>query len=394
MHGLLSIDMSYNKLEGPIPSNKAFQNASIEAFQGNKGLCGNVPGLQPCNFWSNKRTSKRSHKMLFLIIFLPLCGVFFGCLGVFFFLQKRKDPKAEQSDQEDDESFLISSSFGRIMHDEIIKATDGFDASYCIGKGGYGSVYKTSLPSGSVVAVKKLHSFHDSERTGQEEYMNEIRASTEIRHLNIVKLYGVFLSAIYSFLVYEYLNGVNLATILKNDKEAKELDWSKRVNIIKGVANALFYMHHNCSPPIVHGDITSKNILLDSEYEAHVTDIGTAKLLNNDSSHWTAPSGTHNHLAPELSYTTKVSEKCDVYSFGLVVLEVVKGKHPGEIFFSMSSPSSQMPLLEDILDQRLPTPSPQVQEELMTIVKVATTCLHSNPQFRPTMHMISEILEA
>ncbi|XP_057986590.1 MDIS1-interacting receptor like kinase 2-like [Hevea brasiliensis] len=83
-------------------------------------------------------------------------------------------------------------------------------------------------------------------------------------------------------LVYEYLEGGNLATILDKDKKAKNLDWSKRANIVKGVANALSYMHHNCSPPIVHRDITSKNILLDSEFEAHVSDFGIVKLLNSD----------------------------------------------------------------------------------------------------------------
>ncbi|XP_057987276.1 MDIS1-interacting receptor like kinase 2-like isoform X2 [Hevea brasiliensis] len=396
MHGLSSIDISYNELEGPIPSNKAFQNASTEAFRGNKGLCGDVPVLSPCNFPINKGTSKRSHKMLFLIIFLPLCGAFslITFLGVFFCLQKRKqDLEAKQKDQEDDE-FSISSSVGRIMHDEIIKATDSFDTAYCIRKGGCGSVYKANLPSGSIVAVKKLHSFHDGERTYEKEFLNEIRALTQIRHRNIVKLYGFCSYARHSFLVYEYLEGGNLATILGNDKKAEDLDWSKRVNIVKGVANALSYMHHNCSPPIVHRDITSKNILLDSEFDAHVSDFGIVKLLNSDSSHWTALAGTYSYVAPELAYTMKVTEKFDVYNFGVVVLEVINGKCPNEIIFSMSSPLVQKPLLKDILDQRLPPPSSEVQDELMTIMKIATACLYSNPQSRPTMHMISQILSS
>ncbi|XP_057986588.1 MDIS1-interacting receptor like kinase 2-like [Hevea brasiliensis] len=149
------------------------------------------------------------------------------------------------------------------MHDESIKATDSFDTVYCIGKGGCGSVYKANLPSGSIVAVKKLHSFHDGERTCDKEFLNETRALTKIRHQNIVKLYGFCSYARHSFLVYEYLEGGNLATILGNDKKAKDLDWSKRVNIVKGVANALSYMHHNCSPSIVHRDTTSKSILLE-----------------------------------------------------------------------------------------------------------------------------------
>lgn len=94
----------------------------------------------------------------------------------------------------------------------------------------------------------------------------------------------------------------------------------------------------------------------------------------------------------ELAYTMKVSEKCDVYSFGVVALEMINGKHPGEIVFSVASPSAQKLVLEDFLDQRLPTPSAQVQDELRKIMKIAIACLHSNPQSRPTMQMISQVL--
>ena len=99
-------------------------------------------------------------------------------------------------------------------------------------------------------------------------------------------------------MIYEYLERGSLATILTNDGGAKELIWNKRVNIIKGVAHALSYMHHDCSPPIVHRDISSKNVLLDSEYEAHVSDFGIAKLLNQDSSNWTSFAGTYGYVAP------------------------------------------------------------------------------------------------
>jgi len=146
--------------------------------------------------------------------------------------------------------------------------------------------------------VKKLLSPHDGEVAQQKEFINEIRALTEIRHRNIVKLHGFCSHSQHSLLIYEYLESGSLATILSNDGGAKELDWNKRVNIIKSVAHALCYMHHDCSPPIVHKDISSKNILLDSEYVAHVSEFGIAKLLNQDSSNWTSLAGTYGYIAP------------------------------------------------------------------------------------------------
>ncbi|KAJ9146427.1 hypothetical protein P3X46_028696 [Hevea brasiliensis] len=390
MYGLLSIDISYNDLEGPIPSNKAFQNASMEAFKGNKGLCGEVPGLPLCNA---SLTKKRKHKMLFLIIFLPLFGAFslLSFFGVLFFLPKRKeDPKAEQRDEQDEEFISISSFEGKLMHDEVIRATNSFDAICCIGMGGCGNVYKASLLSlGIIVAVKKLNSLSDGKRPYQKEFLNEIRALTQIRHRNIVKLYGFCSYAHHSFLVYKYMECGSLATILGNNQKAKELGWSKRLNIVKGVACALSYMHHECSPPIVHRDIKSNNILLDSKYEAHISDFGTAKLLNLDSSHWSALAGTYGYVAPEFAYTMKVTEKCDVYSFGVLALEVIGGKHPGEIIYS-----PEKILLEDIMDQRLPSPSLEILDELAQILNLSVGCLIKDPKYRPSMQMICHGLEA
>lgn len=120
----------------------------------------------------------------------------------------------------------------------------------------------------------------------QKQFVNGIQALTEIRHRNIVKFYGFCSHTRHSFLVYEYLERGSLATILSNEATAAELDWSTRVNVTKGVAHVLSYMHRDCFPPILHRDVSSKNVLLDLEYEAHVLDFGTAKLLKPDSCNW------------------------------------------------------------------------------------------------------------
>ncbi|KAI9152791.1 hypothetical protein LWI28_001241 [Acer negundo] len=130
------------------------------------------------------------------------------------------------------------------------------------------------------------------------------------------------------FLVYEYMEKGSLFCILRNNVDAVELDWIRRLKIIKGIAHALAYLHHNCTSPIVHRDISCNNILLNSESEAFVADFGFARLLHSDSSNRSAIAGTFGYMAPELAYTMIVTEKCDVYSFGVVTLETLMGRHP------------------------------------------------------------------
>ncbi|XP_044460502.1 MDIS1-interacting receptor like kinase 2-like [Mangifera indica] len=275
---------------------------------------------------------------------------------------------------------------------KIVSPTENFDAKYCIGSGGFGSVYKAQLLPKVILAIKKSHSFHSNEINDQKEFLNEIRTLTEIRHRNIVKFFGFCIYSQHSFLVYEHLERGSLATFLGNEAPARELDWGKRLNILKDVVEALSYLHHGCSPPIVHRDISSKNVLLDSDYEAHVSDFGIAKFLEPDSSNWTQVASTYGYIAPELAYTMKVTEKCDVYSFGVLALEVIKGKHPGDVIPSLSSPFTwENILLNNVLYQRLPPPPPTSQDQLMVVIKLAIDCLDSNPNCRPTMNTVSHL---
>ncbi|XWS17787.1 hypothetical protein CRYUN_Cryun33cG0097600 [Craigia yunnanensis] len=138
------------------------------------------------------------------------------------------------------------------MYENIVEATEEFDSKYCIGVGGNGIVYKAQLSNGQIVAVKKLHPLLEGGVADQKAFN---RGSPD--------------------------------KILSTEEQAMSFDWIKRVNVAKGIANAVSYMHHDCSPPIVHRDISSKNILLDSEYEAHVADFDAGRLLKPESSNWT-----------------------------------------------------------------------------------------------------------
>ncbi|KAI9092771.1 hypothetical protein K1719_027568 [Acacia pycnantha] len=391
MSALSTIDISYNLLEGSIPTKPAFHN--FDALRNNKGLCGNVIGFSSCG---NSQTNRHGHKSInFLIIFLPLAILLLVLAGVSFIFY-RLITKAKNKDEEVllEDVYFVRSLGSEILFKDVIKATEEFDDKYLIGKGSQGSVYRAELPTGDIVAVKKLHSMPSGEIFNCKAFTSDIQALTEIKHRNIVKLYGFFSNSQFSILVYEFLEGGRLDNILKNEEQAIEFNWKKRVNVVKDVANALSHMHHGCSTPIVHRDISSKNILLNSEYEeAHIIDFGTAKFLNPNSSNMTRFVGTFGYAAPEIAFTMKVNEKCDVYSFGVLTLEIIMGEHPTELILSLVENSTTNDLLsKEVLDLRLYTLRKPVPREVILVAKIAFSCLNENPQSRPTMEQVSREL--
>ncbi|KAJ0098708.1 hypothetical protein Patl1_22170 [Pistacia atlantica] len=329
------------------------------------------------------------------MIILPISTILTILIFGIFFL-KSKDKKALLSTStrasKIKDVFSIWNFDGKIAFEDMIEATEDFDIKYCIGTGGYGSVYKAQLPTGNIVALKKLHSSEIEESASLNSFQNEVHVLSELRHRNITKLYGYCLHKKCMFLIYEYMERGSLFCVLRNDDEALDLDWTTRVNIVKAVAHALSYLHHDCTPSIVHRDITSNNVLLNSELQAFVGDFGVARILHLDSSNRTILAGIYGYIAPELAYTMVVTEKCDVYSFGVVALEVLMGRHPEEILsLSSSSSSTQNVMLIDVLDSRLSPPVNRiVKQEIMLVSTIAFACLRSKPKSRPTMKRVSQ----
>ena len=293
-------------MEGPLPNNKAFSEAPFEALRNNKGLCGNASSLKACPSsitWSKNASGKKRNKVVIIFI-VPILSILFLSMIVFGILYiVQKHPKLRNKlnntrEAQNGNMFAIWSYDGRMVYENIIEATEEFDSKYCVGVGGCGSVYKAELQSGQVVAVKKFHSVQDGGIANAKGFENEIRALLEIRHRNVIKLFGFCSHPQQSFLGYEFLEGGSMKDLLSNKEEVVSFDWIRRANVVKGVVDALSYMHHNCSPPIVHQDISSKNILLDSKYEAHISDFGTARFLKPDTSHWTSFARTFGYTAP------------------------------------------------------------------------------------------------
>ncbi|MBA0756241.1 hypothetical protein Gogos_021971, partial [Gossypium gossypioides] len=212
--------------EGPIPNLKAFHEASFDALRNNKGLCGNATGLMACvpSFLAN-HGHRKSTKLIILVV-LPLFGgllLLFILVGSFLaFYKKTPTIKSEPREEQHGDIFTILGFNGRILHDGIIEATEDFSSIYCIGSGGYGTVYKAALPIGQVVAVKKLHQSEDSMLNNNlKAFESEISALLEIRHRNIVQMYGFCSHPKHSFLVYEFLERGSLKMVLSNNEQAK-----------------------------------------------------------------------------------------------------------------------------------------------------------------------------
>lgn len=301
MQSLISLDISYNQLEGPVPDTKAFREAPVGALEKNKGLCGNIIALHKCPGKQSDERKQQRHRKVYILILLSMLGVpvllYVSALITYYLKHRAWNIKAKPT-VEDTNSFTIWSYDSKIVYEEIVRATGNFSVDHCIGTGGSGTVYKAHLPSGQEWAIKRLHAPEEGVLPDLKGFTNEIRTLTSIKHRNIVKLYGFCSKPQQSFLIYEFLERGSLSNMLSNEKNAANFDWIQRLNVIKDVVNGLSYMHHDCMPPIIHRDLSSKNILLDSDCVAHISDFGTARFLKPDSSNWTSFAGTYGYSAP------------------------------------------------------------------------------------------------
>uniref|UniRef100_A0A0D9Y763 non-specific serine/threonine protein kinase n=1 Tax=Oryza glumipatula TaxID=40148 RepID=A0A0D9Y763_9ORYZ len=273
--------------------------------------------------------------------------------------RRKKYKIHDAGDLQQENMFSVLNFDGGNAYEQIIEATENFSEKYCIGAGGYVSVYVAKLSNGKNFAVKKINATENGRLINEQMFYREIEATMQIRHKNIVKVFGYCCTARDKFIVYEYMKGGNLLTALKSYRSASKLDWKRR---------------------------------------ACLSDFGIAKILDADGSGHTRLAGTKGYFAPELAYTTKVTEKCDVYSFGVVVLELLMGSHPGDFVSSISCPSKKSTPMKDLLDTRLPPPEGEVASEIFGLITVAIQCLHPNPSTRPTMpsaiHLFSKFARA
>ncbi|KAI5072978.1 hypothetical protein GOP47_0013084 [Adiantum capillus-veneris] len=298
----------------------------------------------------------------------------------------------------------VSPSFGSskiyFTYDELVIATGGFAKSNLLGEGGFGSVYKGTLSGGQLVAVKQLKVGGEQ---GDREFRAEMEVITRVHHRHLVSLVGYCLSGSQRLLVYDYVPNGNLDHHL-HGKGRAILDWPTRMKIAIGAARGLAYLHEDCNPKIIHRDIKSSNILLDKNFNAQVSDFGLAKLTSDIKTHVTTRVvGTFGYLAPEYASSGMLTEKSDVFSYGVVLLELVSGRKPVDPTQSCGEESLvewARPLLlrmnrEDDLEL-MADPflnGAYDQKEMLRVVAAAAACVRHSAAKRPRMGQVLRALE-
>lgn len=304
----------------------------------------------------------------------------------------------------DDHTHVSGEFEGRVLgniktfsYNELRTATDNFHPRNKIGRGGFGTVYKGILINGIEVAVKTLSA---ESKQGVREFLTEIDIISNVRHPNLVQLIGCCVQGTNRILVYEFLVNKSLDTVLLGSRgKSTTLDWEKRSALCKDVARAIAYLHEEVVPPIVHRDIKASNILLDKDFKPKIGDFGLAKLFPDNITHIsTRIVGTTGYLAPEYVLGGQLTKKADVYSFGVLMLEIVSAKYSGKPTLGTGM---QKLLLEwawqlyeegQLLEMVDPDLEGFPEEEVIRYIKIAFFCTQGTASRRPTMSQVVDML--
>ncbi|KAE9585662.1 putative protein kinase RLK-Pelle-LRR-XI-1 family [Lupinus albus] len=401
LHSLVEINISYNSFHGPVPNMlMKLLNSPMTSFMGNPGLCINCspPNGSVCNENSYLKQCDNkpvNHKGLgkFEIAMIVLGTSIFVVLVllvlVYMFVFRRKSKQEVNISAREGTSSLFT---------KVMEATANLNDRYVIGRGAHGVVYKAAIRPDKVYAVKKLG--FAASRGKNLSMVREIQTLGKIRHRNLVKLEEFWFKKDYGLILYSYMPNGSLHDVLHEKNPPQSLEWNVRYKIAVGIANGLAYLHYDCDPSIVHRDIKPNNILLDSDMEPHIADFGIAKLLDQSSTS-SNPSmlvpGTIGYIAPENAYTTANSRESDVYSYGVVLLELITRKKAASESFTEEGSTIVVWVrsmweetrgeIHEIVDSSLAQEclDTHIMEQVTQVLMVALRCTEKDPHNRPTM---------
>ncbi|KAI3817905.1 hypothetical protein L1987_11705 [Smallanthus sonchifolius] len=401
---LEAFNVSYNQLTGPVPSSGiAFSSLHPSSFTGNEGLCGRVIN-KPCGTETETEVKRNKSKkstgaIMWIMAAAFSVGLFILVAGVRFF---RANYQRRFVAEETETRPWKLTAFQRLNFtaDDVVESLSM--TGKIIGTGSTGTVYKTEMPGGEIIAVKKLRGKNKETIRRRKGVLAEVEVLGNVRHRNIVRLLGCCSNKECTMLLYEYMPNGSLDDLLHGKNKCDNLvgDWVTRYKIALGVAQGICYLHHDCDPVVVHRDLKPSNILLDGEMEARVADFGVAKLIHCDES-MSVIAGSYGYIAPEYAYTLQVDEKSDIYSFGVLLMELISGKRSVDSEFGdgnsivdwVRSKVKTKEGTKEVLDDNAGGSCSSVRDEMLLVLKVAMLCTSRNPADRPSMRDVVSMLQ-
>ncbi|XP_043706623.1 LRR receptor-like serine/threonine-protein kinase ERECTA isoform X1 [Telopea speciosissima] len=391
---LTILNVSYNNLVGEIPMSNNFSRFRPDSFLGNPGLCG---------YWLSSPCQASHLPERATISKAAILGIALGALVLLLMIlvavcrpqNPSPFPKGSPGKPVNHASpklVILHMNMALHVYEDIMRMTENLSEKYVIGYGASSTVYKCVLKNCKPVAIKRLYSHYPQ---SLKEFETELEIVGNIKHRNLVSLQGFCLSPSGNLLFYDYMENGSLWDLLHGPSKKKKFDWEARLRIAVGAALGLAYLHHDCSPRIIHRDVKSSNILLDKDFEAHLTDFGIAKSLCTSKSHAsTYIMGTIGYIDPEYARTSRLTEKSDVYSYGIVLLELLTGKKAVD----NDSNLHQLIMSKATNNAVMETVDPDITatcKDLGAVKKVfqlALLCTKKQPSERPTMHEVSRVL--
>ncbi|CAK9877021.1 unnamed protein product [Sphagnum jensenii] len=418
LNSLILLNVSDNQFSGPVPNNDLFKSLPPSALFGNPGLCAALskactsssipvdPPLSNQQFSGGERQSRNTGLLVGLTLSIAglLLAAGFAILSKW---HSRYWVRSQHHNSEDPEVLRPSwqlTAF-KTLQFSLEEVVNNLESYSIIGKGKSGVVYRATTTDGNIVAVKKLtlpssYSKEDS-GLGGNVFEAQVERLSQLKHFNIVSILAHCSSKEVHLMLYEYMPNCSLGDVLHKHKPA--LQWNTRYCIALGTAEGLAYLHHTCVPSVVHGNLKSNNILLDTNLEPHIADFGLAKLLDWTFD-WTSIAkieGECGYIAPEYSFTLKATVKYDVYSYGVVLLELLTGQKVAEaglgdgvdvVKWVQDKIQSKEPVFK-LLDQCLQCLPRPVLQEALEVLGIALLCTHSSPAERPTMKDVVVLLK-
>ncbi|CAL5185976.1 unnamed protein product [Lathyrus oleraceus] len=407
------LNVSFNNLSGYLPSNSSLIKCSSAVgnpfLSSCRGVSLTVPSAnQQGQFEDNssitaQSTGKSSDNGFSAIEIASITSAsaivsVLIALIVLFFFTRRWKPNSRVGGSAKREVTVFTDIGVPLTFENVVQATGNFNASNCIGSGGFGATYKAEISQGILVAVKRLSV---GRFQGVQQFHAEIKTLGRLHHPNLVTLIGYHACETEMFLIYNYLPGGNLEKFIQ-ERSTRAVDWKILHKIALDIARALSYLHDQCVPRVLHRDVKPSNILLDDDFNAYLSDFGLARLLGTSETHaTTGVAGTFGYVAPEYAMTCRVSDKADVYSYGVVLLELLSDKKALDPSFSSYGNGFNIVawgcmLLREGRAKEFFTPGlwdAGPENDLVEVLHLAVVCTVDSLSTRPTMKQVVKRLK-